>query len=232
MKKKTFHLAIIVICVFLGMMALYYTGKITRLQMEDVDWVMNQLARAGRWAPLIFILVGAAMVGIGAPRSAYCVVAGALFGWWEGFIWSNAGSILGSLGGFWIARRLGRDWVYDHWGKQHEGLEELLHRDGFMVILWSRLCPVTHNLLINGLAGISPIRTGSFLLASALGFLPSSAMLVLAGSGVALADVARISVGLVLFAGMTVVTTRYFRRSMKTAGLRDLLTGADDPASG
>lgn len=212
----------------LSLVALYYASRITRLQLEDVAWVRDQLARAGAWAPLVFVLAGAAIVGAGAPRSAYCVLGGAMFGWWEGLLWSNAGSLLGSLGGFAVARRLGREWVYLHWGKQHERLEELLRRDGFMVILWSRLCPVTHNLLINGLAGASTIRTGSFLLASALGFLPSSAMLVLTGSGFALASMARTGIGLVLFLGVSLLATHYFRRSVKTAGLRALFKTSTD----
>jgi uncharacterized membrane protein YdjX (TVP38/TMEM64 family) len=205
-------------------------------QLIDLDRLPQWQEWLNQWgwrAPVWYIFVGALLLSMGVPRVVYCALGGALFGFWAGLVWANLGSIIGSVGGFVVARILGREWVYLRWGNRYPQLERRLNHNGFLVILLVRLCPITNNFLINGLAGISMVRWWAFILGSAIGFLPSSIFLVLMGSGVAVADHIRTGMGLLLFITATLLTLRYFRSSAITAQVMKELIGRDqlDPVA-
>lgn len=191
----------------------HFTSLGSTLSYDHTSALRQRLNQTGSWAPAFFVALGAGSLILGLPRSAYCLLGGALFDFWPGVTWCIAGSLAGSLAIFTIARLLGRGWVYRRWGQRYQRLEQRMRSDGFVVILLARLCPATNNLLINGLAGISTVNTGSFLGASLAGFAPSTAILVLMGSGVAVADSTRMVISLALFIIATLCTIQYYRRS-------------------
>ena len=213
------------------LLAVYFTPLGDAIDFDSIPRWRERLAQAGPWAPLIFVFAGGALVGAGAPRMLYGILGGAVFGFWAGSLWANLGGLFGSMGGFLVARYLGREWVHLRWGHRFEGLETRMRRQGFVIILLVRLCPISNNFLTNCLAGVSPIRWWSFLLASALGFIPTSVILVMMGAGVAGADHYKTAISLVLFVGATVATLLYFRYSRFAASVaRDLMgkNGGDD----
>lgn len=193
--------------------AIHLTPLGNSLGLDHVPVLRHHLELAGPWAPALFITLGAGSLMVGLPRAAYCLLGGALFDFWHGLAWCIAGSLAGSLAAFAIARTLGRDWFYQRWGQRYARIEDRMRSDGFVVVLLARLCPATNNLLINGLAGISAVRAGSFFRASLAGFAPSTAILVLMGSGVAVADFTRTLISLGLFALATLVTITYYHRT-------------------
>lgn len=74
-----------------------------------VDEMRERIAAAGIWGPLIVILLKASTLVI-APLggSPLYPIAGAAFGFWNGFIYTFIGDLLGSAIAFFISRIFGR----------------------------------------------------------------------------------------------------------------------------
>lgn len=79
------------------------------VQSIGPERLRDTVAATGLLAPVVFVLLKAVTVIItpltGSPLR---LVAGALFGFWEGVTLSVLGGVLGGSANFWIARRYGR----------------------------------------------------------------------------------------------------------------------------
>ena len=76
----------------------------------DLSQVRQQLRDFGVWAPAVFIFlytVGTIFI----PSTPFMVVAGILFGFGYGLLYSVIGGFLSSILVFIIARKLGKGWV-------------------------------------------------------------------------------------------------------------------------
>jgi uncharacterized membrane protein YdjX (TVP38/TMEM64 family) len=74
----------------------------------DIKEVQAFVERGGAWGPVVFILAKATTIVV-APISGSAIypMAGAVFGFWHGFIYLFIGDALGSTIAFWISRRYG-----------------------------------------------------------------------------------------------------------------------------
>jgi len=96
------------------------------------------LDRWGVLAPVVFIAIQSLQVMIAPiPGEVTGLLGGFVFGQWLGFVYSTVGLTIGSLGAFWVGRRLGAAFV--------QGLvaPQVWERMGFLVepegaILYSR----------------------------------------------------------------------------------------------
>lgn len=75
----------------------------------DIEKIQVFVAKAGVWGPLVFILAKASTIVV-APISGSAIypLAGAIFGFWKGFIYIFIGDALGSTIAFYISRLLGK----------------------------------------------------------------------------------------------------------------------------
>lgn len=74
----------------------------------DIEAIRDQIAQAGPWAPLLFILLKASTIII-APLSGgplYPLI-GAFFGFGPGLVYAIMGDIIGYTGAFFISRKFG-----------------------------------------------------------------------------------------------------------------------------
>jgi uncharacterized membrane protein YdjX (TVP38/TMEM64 family) len=81
--------------------------------------------------------------------------------------------------------------------------------------------PVGSNILTNLLAGVSSVPALPFLLGSALGFVPQTAIFALLGSGFKVDLAWRVSLSAVLFALSTWLGWRIYRARRRDAALLD-----------
>lgn len=227
--RAIFKACLLAVFVVVCLLVVYATPL--RRHLEDSQW-RESLKQMGPWRPFVFVLIGGAFVGIGFPRLALSFAAGAVFGFLQGVVWGVLASIVGSVGCFWIARRLGRDWVYHMWGHRLDGLEALLNRRGFAVTILVRLCPVGNNLVTNCLAGVSPIRASTFLTASVLGFVPMSVNFALMGSGIAKAHHYQTAVSLALVIGTAIGFAIYYSRSPFAREVIQAIRATETPEEG
>lgn len=74
----------------------------------DIEEIRAFVERGGVWGPIVFILAKASTIVI-APISGSAIypMAGAVFGFWKGFLYIFIGDSIGSAIAFWISRRFG-----------------------------------------------------------------------------------------------------------------------------
>ncbi len=129
-----------------------------------------------------FFALYVAVTGLSLPgASLMTLVAGALFGLWQGLLIVSFASTLGALLSMFSSRFLLQDWVQQHFGKRLAGIEAGLARDGAFYLFALRLVPVFPFFLINLAMGLTKLPARTFWWVSQLGMLPGTLVYVNAG---------------------------------------------------
>ncbi|MEM7410351.1 MAG: TVP38/TMEM64 family protein [Myxococcota bacterium] len=144
----------------------------------DVDWFATEplvalLERSGFWAPLV-LMAAMVLVVVAAPLPSLPldVAAGVHFGWVAGGLYAAVGATVGALISFWIARKLGAEFVSRALGGHVTFCPACSDKLLTGVVFASRLIPAVSFDLVSygaGLTSISPLRFG---VATFLGMLP------------------------------------------------------------
>ena len=118
------------------------------------------------------------------PGSAITVGAGTLFGLKTGFVVVVLGANLGALCSFLLARSFLRETV-SAWASANpkfRSLDQAIGRQGFKMVLLTRLSPVFPFVLLNYFLGLTAVRTGAYVLANLIGMLPATFLFVYIGA--------------------------------------------------
>jgi pyruvate/2-oxoglutarate dehydrogenase complex dihydrolipoamide dehydrogenase (E3) component/uncharacterized membrane protein YdjX (TVP38/TMEM64 family) len=166
------------------------------------------------------------------PASIITLGAGTLFGLKTGFIVVVVGANLGAFCSFLLARTFLREKVA-RWARKHSKfrfLDEAIGRQGFKMVLLTRLSPIFPFILLNYFLGLTAVRTGAYVLANLIGMLPAMFLLVYIGAAArdAIEGPTDTSadfyqqilkyVGLVATIAVVVMVTRIARRALREAG--------------
>lgn len=162
------------------------------------------VAAAGQHGPLAFVAIAAAACAVGVPRQVVAYAGGLAFGFWPGAALALLAEILGCIGDFywarWVARAWAARWLARNGTGRLEQLSRFLAANAFAATLTLRLLPVGNNLLLNLLAGVSSVAAGPFFAASALGYVPQTAVFALLGGGVRVSQGTQVAVAGTLLA--------------------------------
>jgi pyruvate/2-oxoglutarate dehydrogenase complex dihydrolipoamide dehydrogenase (E3) component/uncharacterized membrane protein YdjX (TVP38/TMEM64 family) len=165
------------------------------------------------------------------PASIITLGAGTLFGLKTGFIVVVVGANLGAFCSFLLARTFLREKVA-RWARKHSKfrfLDEAIGRQGFKMVLLTRLSPIFPFILLNYFLGLTAVRTGAYVLANLIGMLPAMFLLVYIGAAArdAIEGPTDTSadfyqqilkyVGLVATIAVVVMVTRIARRALREA---------------
>src|SRR4029450_8104114 len=165
------------------------------------------------------------------PASIITLGAGTLFGLKTGFIVVVVGANLGAFCSFLLARTFLREKVA-RWARKHSKfrfLDEAIGRQGFKMVLLTRLSPIFPFILLNYFLGLTGGRTGACVLSNLIGMLPAMFLLVYIGAAArdAIEGPTDTSadfyqqilkyVGLVATIAVVVMVTRIARRSLREA---------------
>ncbi len=178
-RAETRRLLILALVALALLIILHFTPL--KAWLEDIRALKDRIDSFGWQANLVFAAGSIAAIALGVPRLALCGLAGALFGFVEGGLVSIVSSVLGSYGAFLIARWGGRAWAERKLGGASERLRRLLADPSISSIFIARQLPVP-GIVPNVLLGILPVRHDTFLAGTFLGYLPSTAIVALAGS--------------------------------------------------
>ena len=196
-----------------SLVAIVYLIRLSGLgSLLDEGWVDREVRGRGLSGELLFLGVGALATGLGLPRQVIAFLGGYAFGLEWGTVLALLATALGCALDFFYARLFGRGLVATHFPGRVRRLDEFLGRHPFTMVLLIRLLPVGHNLSTNLIAGVSSVGASPFLLGSALGYLPQTLVFTLAGSGVNLNPVWRISLAVGLFLASGVLGIHLYRR--------------------
>src|SRR5256712_11800954 len=143
---------------------------------EDKQLMHAMLNRWGVLAPVVFIAIQALQVIIAPiPCEVTGLLGGFVFGQWLGFFYSTVGLTIGSLGAFWIGRRLGAPYVRQLVSTQAwERMGFIVEAEGAILCFVIYLIPGLPKDIVCYLFGISPMPFWIFAVVSTIGRMPGT----------------------------------------------------------
>ena len=196
------------------------------------QWVTDLAEGARETGPLgvgLFFVAYVVSTVAGLPGSVLTLALGFAYGPLWGLAIASPASVTGATCAFLLGRTLLRDWA----AKKASGsararaTEAAVEREGFKLVLLLRLSPIVPFNLLNYVLSLTSVRPGTYVLASAVGMLPGTALYVYLGSlAPAAAELASVAddggtarsalyvVGLLATLAVVVVGTRAARRAL------------------
>jgi len=157
------------------------------------DFYLRVISEQPRLSAVIYFVSYVVMAVLSLPGAAIMtVLAGALFGLWQGVLLVSFASSIGATLAFLVSRFLLRDWVQARFSSHLERVNRGIEKDGALYLFSLRLIPVIPFFVINLVMGLVPIRTLTFYLVSQIGMLAGT--LVYVNAGVQLASLEELSV--------------------------------------
>ena len=172
---------------------------LTHRQTLDVHAIEAWIAGLGAWGPVGFILLYTAGTVLFFSGALLSLAGGALFGPVWGTVFNLAGAVAGSTVAFLIARTLGGDWIARRMGGRLKRVIEGVEAEGWRFVALTRLVPLVPFNLLNYALGLTRIPLASYVLASAVCMLPGAiafTWLGYAGRSAATGDASALRYGL------------------------------------
>jgi uncharacterized membrane protein YdjX (TVP38/TMEM64 family) len=145
--------------------------------------LLLQVKTWGVWAPIGFILLYNIATVLLIPGSILTLGGGLLFGVVWGSLYVFIAATLGATFAFLIGRYFARSWVT---GKvqdnpKFQAIDQAIAREGFKIVLLTRLSPIFPFNLLNYALGITQVSLKDYILGS-LGMIPGTVLYVYIGS--------------------------------------------------
>jgi uncharacterized membrane protein YdjX (TVP38/TMEM64 family) len=191
-----------------------------------LDWSRG----LGMWGPIALVGIYVVACVLFLPGSILTLGAGFAFGLVRGVAAAMVGAVLGAAAAFLLGRTVARPWVEGRLAAypRFRAVDEAVGREGFKIVLLTRLSPLFPFNLLNYAFGVTKVSFRDYFLASLLGMLPGGAMYVYLGTAArSIAEVAAgggsggaakhvlLGIGLVATVAVTVVVTRTARRALR-----------------
>ena len=136
--------------------------------VEGLESFRQWVQSLGWWGPVVFILLVIFRLFIGLSSHVILTLGGLAFGVTGGIIWGSLGLMASAMVLFFLARKLGADWVQRRFGDQYTAMLDRIQKVGAAAIFAISAHPIgllTPAHLAAGLVGLS---TGPFALAIVL----------------------------------------------------------------
>lgn len=131
--------------------------------------------REAKYAIPMFLAAYAIAGTLGVPGSILTLTGGAVFGFELGTLLNWLGASISAIGGYWLARFLGRDAVERIGGRKIYALEKLADAHAFTTVLRLRLIPVVPFNALNFACGLVGLDFASYVAGTMIGDLPVTA---------------------------------------------------------
>jgi len=227
--------------------ALLVLGGVFREQVKQgfLD-VLDWLRSLGPLGPVLFGAIYVVACVLLLPGSVLTLGAGFVFGVAWGTVTVSIASTLGATAAFLVGRNFARDWIARKVAgrPRFAAIDDAVGREGFKIVLLTRLSPIFPFNMLNYAYGLTKVRTGPYMLASWIGMLPGTIMFVYLGSLFGeLAELAAgrqkspaeyvfFIVGLVIAVGVAVFVTHVARRALRQSVAQPGVNDDDGPADG
>lgn len=183
-RKLLVRIAILVVILGTASLVAWRLGYFKLLGNGGLRRLMERLHRVP-WIGPLYVVGFAIVAALGIPLTPLVLLAGALFGFLEGFVVAWVGLVLGTSGAYWIARLIGGASV-SRLLAGHEDIVAKLHgRRGFLALLRLRAIPLIPSLLLDYAAGTARMDYVAYLGATMLGSFTSTMIFVFLASHVA-----------------------------------------------
>ena len=133
-------------------------------------------------AVALFILVYILQTSFSLPGATIMTLAGGfLFGSLWGPLYVNIGATTGATLAFLAARYLFHQWVERKFGDRLSPIQDGFAQNAFTYLLTLRLIPFFPFFLVNLLSGLTRVKVGTYVAATAVGIIPGSVVYTFAG---------------------------------------------------
>lgn len=169
------------------------TGLTNYLSLDNLARLRDYVESFGPAAPLVFIFGYAVATVAFLPGTPLTLLAGLAFGPVTGTVYVVAGATIGLTLAFLVARYVARGLV-SSWVEENERMKRLdaeVGRQGWRILLITRLVPLFPFNLQNYAYGLTRIRLGTYVLVSAICIIPGTAAYTFAGGSVTSGDLTR-----------------------------------------
>jgi uncharacterized membrane protein YdjX (TVP38/TMEM64 family) len=130
----------------------------------------------------VFIGLYALQTAFSLPGAAIFTLAGGfLFGSFVGTFFVNIAATTGATLAFLAARYLLRDWVERQFGNRLAPIQDGFAKNAFSYLMTLRLIPIFPFFIVNLVSGLTRVKVGTYVLATALGIIPGSFVYANAG---------------------------------------------------
>ncbi len=131
--------------------------------IEAVDRIValeHQVEAMGPWGFALYPLLLAGFNLLLLPGSILYAGAGLFFGLWWGALAVQVGNLIGAAIAFFISRRFGRGWLERKLlsSPRLRAIDKAVDREGWKIIFFSQLHPISPTSLLNYLYGFTRIR--------------------------------------------------------------------------
>ncbi|MBW1869149.1 MAG: TVP38/TMEM64 family protein [Deltaproteobacteria bacterium] len=165
--KALVKAAILVGFVVLAIALIRFTPVKNYLTAEALG---NFLETAGRWAPVLFMLIYGVGVCLFLPGTLLTGLGAAIFGAYWGFLYVWIGAMLGASAAFFIGRTLGREFAASLIGDRLKKYDDAIERNGFATVLYLRLVYFPFTPMNFGM-GLTKVRFKDYFFGTGLGII-------------------------------------------------------------
>jgi uncharacterized membrane protein YdjX (TVP38/TMEM64 family) len=154
-------------------------GRYLALAMEWIDGL-------GAWGYVVFVALYVTACVFMVPGSVLTLGAGFAFGLVRGTAAVSVSSTIGACLAFLLGRTIARGWIARRVEKnpRFRAIDEAVGREGFKIVLLTRLSPVFPFNLLNYAYGLTRVAFWRYAVASWVGMLPGTVMYVYFGGAV------------------------------------------------
>lgn len=150
---------------------------------EQREAIANYQAENPWLTAIAFFILYVIVTGASLPGAALLtLIAGAVFGLWQGVLMVSFASTIGATTAFAISRHLFRDAVRSKFGRYLEAIDRGVEREGAFYLFALRLVPAIPFFAINLAMGLTPISIWRFYWVSQVGMFFGTVVYVNAGA--------------------------------------------------
>ena len=184
-RRKLFvRLAILVVILGGAGLVAWRLGYFRLLASGGLLRLMDRL-RGVPWIGPLYIIGFAVVAALGIPLTPLILLAGALFGFFEGVVVAWVGLVTGTSGAYWIARLIGGASVTRLLAGHQDIVAKLQGRRRFLTLLRLRAIPLSPSLLLDYAAGTARMDYVAYVGATMIGSFTSTMIFVFLASHVA-----------------------------------------------
>ena len=166
------------------------TGLSEYVSLDGLGRLRDWIDGFGALAPLVFVAIYAAATVAFLPGTPLSLLAGLIFGPVFGTLWAVIGATIGATLSFLVGRYAARGLV-EGWTANNEKvrrLDEGVERQGWRMLVITRLVPAFPFNLQNYAYGLTKIGLGTYVLLTAVCIIPGAAVYTFAGGSLASAQ--------------------------------------------
>lgn len=175
--------------VLLLLLVVFFSPVKDHITVENLLNLINS-ASDSKSAPLVFVLAYVLGIVFALPGLIFMILAGSIFGFWQGIALVIIASNLGCQITFFISRALGRDFVSRFFSLNgfYNKISKKMDSDGFTIMVYLRLVPIFPFNVVNYVSGLTGVSYRDYTLGTLLGKLPAIIIYVFLSSRVSDVD--------------------------------------------